>query len=88
MTFWAAGVAVGVEHPRGIERLAYVSNRMQEDARNSKLYDQYPALEELNDELLDFEDMDVLSESKASSVKAWHEFAQSLIERAKVALDY
>jgi hypothetical protein len=34
--FWSAGVAAGNENPKNIETLEYISNRMQEDARNCK----------------------------------------------------
>jgi hypothetical protein len=55
-------------------------------ARNSKLYDEYPELEDLNDKLLSFEDMHVISKDPAASVKSWHEFMQTLLQRAKAAI--
>lgn len=86
--FWSVGLAAGAETPNDIETLSFISNRMQENVRNPKLYDQYPALEELNDELLGFEDMDHTSDDIDGSINSWHKFALTLIERTKEILEF
>jgi hypothetical protein len=86
--FWSAGIAAGNENPNSIETLEYISNRMQENARSSMLYKQYPALEEINDDLLSFEDMHHLSEDVDASIKEWHAYMSDLIERTKQVIDY
>ena len=86
--FWSAGVAAGKENTDDIEILERISNRMQEDARNSKLYDMYPELEEINDDLLSFEDMHLLSEDVAASIRDWQMYMSDLVDRTKQIINY
>jgi hypothetical protein len=86
--FWSAGIAAAAETPADHKALEQISNRMQEYARNSRLYQKYPALEELNDDLLSFEDMDFLSENEEASVVSWHNFMSTLLERTKSIIEY
>ena len=86
--FWGAGVAAGNENPDSIDTLAYINNKMQEYASNSKLYDEYPELEEIYGDLLDFEDMHFLSEDEDASIRDWHAYMSKLIDRTKQVIKY
>lgn len=86
--FWSAGISASSENPNDIETLERISNRMQEDARNSRLYEIYPALKEINDDLLNFEDVDALSEDEHASINDWHAFMNTPVEKTKAAIVY
>jgi hypothetical protein len=87
LEFWEAGITAGRENPSDISKLAFISQKMQENARASSLYDEYPELEEINDGLLRFEDMDYISEDEDRSILDWHIYMDGLLIRTKEILN-
>jgi len=86
IAFWSAGIEAGNESPNDIEALDVLVTGCRR-TRGSRLYTEYPALEELNDDLLYFEDMHHLSDDVDTSIREWYAFMKSLINRTKGVIE-